>query len=66
MNKIIIGIHGLSNKPKREVLRDYWLKPLREGLENVGYSGKIPLERGDDKHHDMAQLQRQKKIIQQL
>ena len=44
MNKIIIGIHGLSNKPKREVLRDYWFKALREGLENVGYSGKIPFE----------------------
>ena len=44
MNKIIIGIHGLSNKPEREVLHDYWFKALREGLENVGYSGKIPFE----------------------
>lgn len=44
MNKIIIGIHGLSNKPTKVVLASYWKRSLKEGLKNVGYSGKIPFE----------------------
>jgi hypothetical protein len=33
MGKIIIGIHGLSNKPKREVLAEGWKNAIIEGLE---------------------------------
>ncbi len=44
MNKIIIGIHGLSNKPTKFVLASYWKRSLEEGLKNVGYSDEIPFE----------------------
>lgn len=33
MSKIIIGIHGLANKPLKEVLADAWRKAIAEGLE---------------------------------
>lgn len=33
MPKKIIGIHGLSNKPPRETLEDWWKKSIREGLK---------------------------------
>lgn len=33
MSKVIIGIHGLSNKPKAEELADGWKKAIIEGLE---------------------------------
>ena len=33
MDKIIIGIHGLANKPKEDVLKDWWYKSIQEGLE---------------------------------
>ena len=42
MNKVIIGIHGLANKPQRKVLFEYWHKALQEGLANVDYIGDIP------------------------
>jgi len=32
MNNILIGIHGLSNKPAPEVLRDGWERTIKEGL----------------------------------
>ena len=35
MSKVIIGIHGLANKPKKKVLTDYWQKSIAEGLKNV-------------------------------
>ena len=44
MNKIIIGIHGLANKPEREVLFKYWHKALQEGLANVDYVGDVPFD----------------------
>ena len=35
--KIVIGIHGLANKPPRETLQAYWEKSLHEGLrKNCG------------------------------
>ncbi len=34
--KVIIGVHGLANKPRRETLTDWWKKSLIEGLENIG------------------------------
>ncbi len=35
MSKVIIGIHGLANKPEQKVLTDYWKKSITEGLKNV-------------------------------
>jgi hypothetical protein len=33
MSKLIIGIHGLANKPERAVLETYWRAAIAEGLE---------------------------------
>jgi len=33
MAKLIIGIHGLANKPKKGILTDYWQSAIAEGLE---------------------------------
>jgi hypothetical protein len=32
-NKLIIGVHGLANKPSQELLRRSWLSAINEGLE---------------------------------
>lgn len=32
MAKIIIGIHGLANKPKEKLLKDWWKSSIAEGL----------------------------------
>ena len=36
MSKIIIGIHGLRNKPPQRTLKRWWKKSIREGLKAVG------------------------------
>ena len=37
MSKVIVGIHGLANKPEKETLADWWEKSIREGLaKNCG------------------------------
>ena len=36
MSKIIIGIHGLGNKPKEELLKKWWKASIDEGLNNIG------------------------------
>jgi len=36
LSKVIIGIHGLDNKPPESLLRTWWLKAIREGLKNIG------------------------------
>lgn len=33
MTKIIVGIHGLANKPEKKVLAEWWERSIREGLE---------------------------------
>ncbi|MBM3342530.1 MAG: hypothetical protein FJY56_10540 [Betaproteobacteria bacterium] len=38
MSKVIIGIHGLANKPARPVHRDGWVKSMQEGLAKSGAS----------------------------
>ena len=39
MANVIIGIHGLANKPKRETLAKWWEEAIREGLlVNCGLS----------------------------
>lgn len=35
MSKVIIGIHGLGNKPSEKILKEWWLKSILEGLENI-------------------------------
>jgi len=41
MAKIIIGIHGLGNKPNPEILKNWWIKSIREGLTVSGYDIEI-------------------------
>jgi hypothetical protein len=33
MGKIIIGIHGMGNKPRRNILQAWWKTPIYEGLK---------------------------------
>lgn len=35
MAKIIIGIHGLGNKPPKDILEKWWLQAICEGLSNI-------------------------------
>ena len=45
MKKVIIGIHGLGNKPKETLLHAWWLNALHEGLERIGKPRKdIPFK----------------------
>lgn len=37
MSKIIIGIHGLGNKPPEKILKKWWKKALREGFKEIGH-----------------------------
>ena len=36
--KLVIGIHGLANKPEEQVLRDAWHDSIIEGLNNVNHT----------------------------
>ena len=36
MDRIIIGIHGLNNKPPAHVLRNWWLLSIYDGLSSLG------------------------------
>lgn len=36
MSKIIIGIHGLGNKPPKDLLSEWWYLAIKEGLKNIG------------------------------
>jgi hypothetical protein len=35
MSKVIIGIHGLGNKPSKKILEEWWIKSILEGLEGI-------------------------------
>jgi hypothetical protein len=37
LSKIIIGIHGLGNKPPNKLLEKWWKRSIREGLSAYGY-----------------------------
>jgi hypothetical protein len=41
MARVIIGIHGLGNKPDKETLHQWWEKSLVEGLQNNGYPSEL-------------------------
>lgn len=36
MSKVILGIHGLGNKPAKELLTKWWKSAIDEGLLNIG------------------------------
>ncbi|MEJ2542745.1 MAG: hypothetical protein P8Y99_01630 [Calditrichaceae bacterium] len=36
MSKIIIGIHGLGNKPPKQLLESWWKQSIREGFKKIG------------------------------
>lgn len=42
MSKVIIGIHGLGNKPPKETLQNWWTASMKEGLEKQGISADLP------------------------
>ena len=37
MSKIILGIHGLGNKPPKRLLERWWKDSLKEGLRAIGH-----------------------------
>jgi hypothetical protein len=36
MSKVIIGVHGLANKPEESVLKEWWRTSLVDGLSHIG------------------------------
>lgn len=42
MANVIIGIHGLSNKPPRQLLEHWWKLSMMEGLENRNFNTALP------------------------
>mgnify|MGYP006289561045 CR=1 FL=1 len=43
-NKTIIGVHGLANKPSKEVLTHGWLSAINEGLEWINAGMEVSPE----------------------
>lgn len=39
--KIIIGIHGIGNKPSKPLLRRWWIRSINDGLKSIGYPGML-------------------------
>lgn len=35
MDRVIIGIHGLRNKPPAQLLKDWWILSIRDGFDNL-------------------------------
>lgn len=42
MKKIIIGIHGLGNKPQKYLLQKWWKDAMLEGMKSHGVNKKLP------------------------
>jgi hypothetical protein len=42
MAKVIIGIHGLGNKPSNDILESWWRSAMIEGLEKHGNADDLP------------------------
>ena len=40
MDKIIIGVHGLGNKPPKDILEKWWQQSIAEGLKRIGHPRK--------------------------
>ena len=43
MKKVIIGIHGLGNKPPKHLLQKWWKASLLEGLSPIGVNKTLPV-----------------------
>jgi len=41
MSKIVIGIHGIGNKPPRNILKEWWRQSIQEGLSKVNLSNQV-------------------------
>jgi hypothetical protein len=41
MSKIILGIHGLGNKPPKKTLERWWKDAIREGLRAIGHPRRL-------------------------
>ena len=45
MRKIILGIHGLGNKPPEHVLNEWWIRSIEEGFEKINIKQfRLPFE----------------------
>lgn len=42
MSDVIIGIHGLGNKPSKSLLKDWWKLSMIEGLKTGNYYSRLP------------------------
>ncbi len=42
MARIILGIHGLGNKPDKDTLTQWWRLSIQEGLDREGYATELP------------------------
>jgi len=42
MANVIIGIHGLGNKPSKRQLRRWWKLAMKEGLKTNNYPSVLP------------------------
>lgn len=42
MSDVIIGIHGLGNKPPKSLLKDWWQLSMIEGLKTGNHYSKLP------------------------
>ena len=43
MKKVIIGIHGLENKPSKRLLTEWWKHSMEEGLVAIGKYRELPV-----------------------
>jgi len=45
MGKIIIGIHGLGNKPSRKIRKEWWRQSIEEGRQKyTNFKGDVRCE----------------------
>ena len=45
MRKIILGIHGLGNKPPMTLLKEWWIRSIREGFKKINFiQSRLPFE----------------------
>jgi hypothetical protein len=42
MRKLILGIHGLGNKPPKYLLQKWWKEAMIEGLNSGGFQQRLP------------------------
>ena len=42
MKQVIIGIHGLGNKPPKYLLKKWWKDSIKEGFNKNGFKNELP------------------------